>query len=93
MQTITMQERERSEVWLALAAMLLDAGEARLALVGDERAAGGGNGERFDLVTFSWRDPEPRLGAGRRSIELGEPSWQGFDRASVETLLGVALEP
>ena len=57
-----------------------------------ESAARGGDGETYDLVTFSERDPEPVLRAGVWNLELGDPSWQALDRESVETLLGAPLE-
>ena len=46
----------------------------------------------FDLITYSHADPEPVLRAGRWRVELGEPSWSALDRASVETLIGEAVE-
>ena len=46
----------------------------------------------FDLLAFSADDPEPVLRAGEWRIELGEPSWQALDRATVEALIGGPLE-
>jgi hypothetical protein len=46
----------------------------------------------FDLLTFSADDPEPVLRAGEWRVELGEPSWSALDRATVEALVGEALD-
>lgn len=52
-----------------------------------EEVERGGESETYDLVTFSWGDPEPKLRSGVWNLELGDPSWRPLDRESVEVLL------
>jgi hypothetical protein len=46
----------------------------------------------FDLVEFSHYEPRAVLRAGVWSKEIGEPSWQPLDRATVEALIGEPLD-